>query len=194
MGNIEFGKKQESILRSGHDLFWKHGFRRVSVEEICRQAGVSKMTFYRYYSDKTVLAKAVYERVNNESMQTFREIMASDMAPSEKMKSMILMKSEAVKNISQEFLKDFYSDSDNGLKEFIQQKTVASSNEIVQIFKLAQANGQFRSDFKPEFLLFISQKFVEIINDSYLKSLYESPQEMVMELVKIFTYGISPKE
>ena len=30
--------KQTDILKSAHDLFWRFGIRRITVEEICRQA------------------------------------------------------------------------------------------------------------------------------------------------------------
>ena len=50
--------KSLDILNTARQLFWKHGIRRVSVEEVCREAGVSKMTFYRSFPNKIELAKA----------------------------------------------------------------------------------------------------------------------------------------
>ena len=38
-------KKQLELLKIARELFWKHGFKRVSIEEICQKASVSKMTF-----------------------------------------------------------------------------------------------------------------------------------------------------
>jgi AcrR family transcriptional regulator len=54
-------KKYESILITGHDLFWKFGFKRVTIDEICKKAEVSKMTFYKYFTDKIDLAKKVFD-------------------------------------------------------------------------------------------------------------------------------------
>lgn len=191
---IKISKKQDAILRSGRELFWKFGFRRVSVDEICRESGVSKMTFYRYFTDKTVLAKAVFDAEVAKGMVSFKEIMAADTPASEKMKSILMMKSEAVNNISHEFLKDFYADNETGLKEYVAEKTASSWSEIIKDFRSAQDKGYFRKDFKPEFLLFISQKLTEIIKDEYLLKLYGTPQEVIMEMARFFTYGISPVE
>lgn len=44
--------KQQFILSAGKELFWKHGVKRVTVEEICVQASVSKMTFYKFFMNK----------------------------------------------------------------------------------------------------------------------------------------------
>ena len=48
-----------SIQKSAKTLFWKYGMARVTVEEICREAGVSKMTFYRNFKNKNEVAKQV---------------------------------------------------------------------------------------------------------------------------------------
>jgi len=48
--------------------------------------------------------------------------------------------------------------------------------------------------YKPEFLVQISFKFVEFINDEKLAGLYETPQEFILELTNLITYGISPHD
>ena len=186
------GKKEAAILKSGRELFWKYGFRRVSVEEICRTASVSKMTFYRYFSDKAELARAVYDAEVEVSMSRFREIVESDMPVPEKMSNMLLMKSGSVGNISREFLNDFYTDNETGLKSYIQEKLASFMKEILNDFRKAQERGVFRKDFKPEMLFYISQKIIDSINDPYLIGLYGSPAEVIMEVSELFTYGIAP--
>ena len=52
-------QKRDQLLQTGEALFIKHGMRRVTVEEICRQAGVSKPTFYKYFQNKAALARAI---------------------------------------------------------------------------------------------------------------------------------------
>ena len=44
-------QKREQLIQTGEALFIKHGMRRVTVEEICRQAGVSKPTFYKFFEN-----------------------------------------------------------------------------------------------------------------------------------------------
>lgn len=194
MSDRIIGKKEAAILESGRELFWKYGFRRVSVEEICRRASVSKMTFYRYFTDKAELARAVYDAEVEVSMSHFREILESDMPVPEKMSKMLLMKSGSVSNISLEFLNDFYSDNETGLKGYIQEKIASSLVEILNDFRKAQERGVFRKDFKPEILFFIAQKLTGCINDPYLIGLYGSPAEVIMEVSELFTYGIAPND
>ncbi|WP_372931944.1 TetR/AcrR family transcriptional regulator, partial [Mariniphaga sediminis] len=53
-------KKYLEIMKTARELFWKHGFRRVTIQEICEKAGVSKMTFYKHFPNKIDLAKTVF--------------------------------------------------------------------------------------------------------------------------------------
>jgi AcrR family transcriptional regulator len=55
--------KMQDILDSARSLFWKHGIRRITIEEICEKAGVSKMTCYKYFSNKTAIARYLIEEM-----------------------------------------------------------------------------------------------------------------------------------
>jgi AcrR family transcriptional regulator len=152
------------------------------------------MTFYRYFPDKLALAKAVFDDEVDKGTLQFREIMISETSASEKLEAMLRIKADSVNNISQEFLNDFYSDKDSDLRTYITQKTADVWNEIVNDFKMAQQKGVFRSDFKPEILLYISQQLPGFINDPYLVQICGSPQDVIMEIARFFTYGIAPND
>ena len=181
-------------MATGRDLFWKHGFKRVSIEEICLKAKASKMTFYRFFPNKIELAKAVFDQVANEGLQKFKSVLNEDTTSSEKIRKMMLLKMDGTHNISKEFLQDFYNDRELGLKEYIEEKTRQSWNEILNDFKQAQEKGWFRSDMKPEFLFYFSQKMGELVVDENLMKLYSTPQELLLELTNFFAYGISPRD
>jgi AcrR family transcriptional regulator len=186
--------KRESLLNTGRRLFWKYGFRRVTVNEICKEADVSKMTFYRFFENKTDLAKTIFDREVKNAIDKFNEIIKSDISASEKMKNIIQMKIEGTNDISSEFLMDFYRSSDTGLKEYVEEVTRNSWKEIIEGFRYAQQRGWFRKDFKPEFLFHISQKLVSVWTDVEMLKLYNSPQDLILEFANFFAYGISPHD
>ncbi len=186
-------RKYQAIMEAARELFWKHGFKRVSVEEVCHKALVSKMTFYRYFPNKMELAKAVYDKVADEGIQNFKEIMADEStSPAEKMQQMLKMKLEGTNDISHEFLKDFYSNPELGLSAYVEEKSKFVWNEILSDFKTAQQKGWLRRDFKPELFLFATSKMSEMITNETLLKMYNNPQELVMELSRLFTFGIMP--
>jgi AcrR family transcriptional regulator len=52
-----------NIVSAWKELLRKHGFRCVTIEEICTKAYVSKMTCYKFLPSKIELAKTVFRMV-----------------------------------------------------------------------------------------------------------------------------------
>lgn len=187
-------KKQTALLENAKELFWKHGFKRVSIEEICIKANVSKMTFYRFYPNKLELAKAVFDKVIDESIANFKKLMNEDIPASEKIKRMLTMKMEGTNNISKEFLVDFYNNPELEVSAYIEQRTKMVWVGIIDDFKKGQHDGWLRKDFKPEIILIMAHKITELLQDENALKFYSTPQELVMEIANLFTFGIVPHE
>ncbi len=186
--------KSALLLESGRKLFWKYGFRRVTVDEICKEAGVSKMTFYRCFENKTELAKTIFRNIVNEGIDKFNEIINSDIPSPEKLHKILLMKLDGTNEISRDFMMDFYNSPDTELQKFVEETTSKAWKGIVDGFRHAQDKGWLRQDFKPEFLLFITQYMAPMLTDEKLLKFYDNQQDLIMEFAKFFTYGISPHE
>lgn len=194
MTTKQAAKKQLDILAAARELFWKHGFRRVSVEEVCKVAKVSKMTFYRFYPNKFELAKAVFDKEVEKAMERFNALMTSSSKPEEVIKELVQMKMEGTKNISKEFLMDFYVSDEYGLKEHIENRTKEVWLHSINEFKSAQEKGWFRKDMKMEFFFIVSQKSSELLSNEQLLSMYDNPQDLIMEITNFFTYGLLPRQ
>lgn len=186
-------KKYRQILATGRELFWKHGFKRVSIEEVCKKAGTSKMTFYRFFPNKVALAKAVFDEEVEQGLQKFRAILSEPTNAREKIHKVVQLDVEGTRNISREFLQDFYGNREPDLQQYVEARTKQVWNETLVDFKNAQEKGWFRKDFKPEFLFLFLQKMGALITDEKVLALYPSPQDLMMELSNLVAYGISPR-
>lgn len=188
-------KRYSAIMLTARELFWKYGFKRVSVEEICEKSGVSKMTFYRFFPNKLELAKAVFDEVINSGLVAFRNIIeTSKFTTPQKIQMLLSLKMNGTYDISQEFLQDFYNNPELGLKDHIEKRTKSVWLEVIEDFKKAQKKKIFRKDFKPELLFYISQKFQELVNDKSMLALYDNPQALIMDVANLMIYGIAPRE
>ena len=182
--------KLQAILDAGKSLFWKHGIKRVSIEEICQVAGVSKMTYYKYFSNKSALAKHIIEEVTEEGIKNYKNIIDSDIPYDQKVKKMIQAKMTNSNDISQELFLDLYKYSDKEITGTIEAIKNRIFNIYLDDFRIAQKNGDIRSDIKPEFILFFLNRITEMMTDTELVSMYPDPQHMIAEMTNIFFYGI----
>lgn len=184
-------KKYNSILKTAKTLFWKHGIRRVTIEEICKEAGVSKMTFYKYFSNKPELAKTILENLIQSSMIKFKEIVEGEVPFSEKLKEIFLLKVEGMNNISMEFINDIYTNPELGLKGYMEEQQEKSIKITVDFFKDAQRKGFIRPDVKIDFLLAFSNQIIEMMKNESLMAQYAQPQDFVVESMNVLFYGIT---
>ncbi len=189
---VKTSKKYDDIITTAKDLFWKHGFKRVSVEEICQKANVSKMTFYKYFPNKIELAKSIFNGVVVEAEKQFKQIMKEDSSADAKIRNLIQLKMDGTNNISPEFLQDFYTGTEPELKTYVEERTRLSWNILIEDFKEAQLNGVFRKDFNPELLIKVQMKLFEILDDKSVTSMFNTKQELIMEFVNLMVYGIRP--
>jgi len=186
-------KKYRQIIDTAHDLFWRYGIRRVSVEEICRTAGVSKMTFYKYFKNKIDLALFILNRIFLEGVTEYKSIMAKNIPYSEKAKEMIQMKLEQSKDISQEMLKDWMQGSIPEVAELMTRMKKQNFRLFLDGMAEAQMNGEIRRDINPQFILYFLNKMIEMAGDEQLISMYGSTQALTAELINLFFYGILTK-
>ncbi|MFZ1807292.1 MAG: TetR/AcrR family transcriptional regulator [Cyclobacteriaceae bacterium] len=180
----------KSILISAKTLFWKHGIKRVTVEDICQHAAVSKMTFYRHFQNKHEVANRVIIEVFEHGLQEYRNIMQLQAPFSEKVEKLLVLKRRETLNLSEEFLRDIYQTDQPDLKNRLEKYGKVMRNELMDDFKRAQENGWIRKDIKLEFILYMLDQMDKIIQDKSLLSIYNNVQESSMELTKFFFYGI----
>lgn len=193
MNDTTLNKKHADILVASEKLFWKYGFKRVSIEEICREAKVSKVTFYKFYSNKIEVAKAVLDKIVENATVDFSVLIEKATSTSELIEGMIKMKKDGIHDISKEFLADFYADTSLGLSEYIGVKTQEIYVEMLESFKALQEKGLIRKDLNINLFLYLANKLNNLMEDPYILSLFPTAEELIMEFSNLFAYGMTPR-
>jgi AcrR family transcriptional regulator len=187
-------EKFEAIVKAAKSLFWKHGIRRVTIEEICELAGVSKMTCYKYFSNKTAIARYLIGNMFESGIKAYKEIYNSKISYEEKVKKILDLKMSNAHEMSQELVDDIYKYQDEELNETIESIKKRMIGIYLDDIREAQKIGEIRSDIKPEFMLYFLNNLTEMLTDQRLVSIYSNPQQMISEVMTFFFYGIMPRK
>ncbi|MBA7586129.1 hypothetical protein ES708_28125 [subsurface metagenome] len=193
MKNID-NQKFQQIITTAKDLFWKFGIKRITIEEICLEASVSKMTFYKHFKNKMELIKYLINHITDKAMKKYRAIMDSDISFPEKVKKTLDLKMESSQDMSNEFYDDYVRHADSEMIDLLQQKRNEMMGSILNDYIEAQKMGDIRKDIKPEFILYFLNQSVEMIKDEQLEKMYDNPQDMIMEFTNFFFYGVLPRD
>ncbi len=174
-------RKKKLLLKTAEQLFNRHGIKRVTVEEICRRAEVSKMTFYKYFLNKIELVRCLWNGWIDEGLLKLDEIDALNIPFREKIQMMFEWKSNFLSDISGEFIRDILP-LNLGYERIFQR-----FNEFIIN---AQKRGEIRSTIKPEFLITVLNKLYELARDEELRSRYNNLIEFNREFKDFFWYGV----
>jgi AcrR family transcriptional regulator len=174
-------KKHSLLVETAQGLFFKHGIKRVTVEEICEKSGVSKVTFYKYFSDKMQLAQFIIDKLNEEGFSKFDEIHRLDLPYPEKVDLMTQWRIEFFSQMSNEFIEDVMAVGD--LKEEFKRRYLRN-------IEAAQKKGEIRPDLSPELIWLVSEKLGEIAKDGSWKGVFSDFNEFQRQIRKMYYHGL----
>jgi AcrR family transcriptional regulator len=173
-------RKREQLIQTGEALFVKHGMRRVTVEEICRKAGVSKPTFYKYFENKAALARRIDEVWIEEALERIDGIEDAEVSFPEKMKQILAVKQELSARPGPEFLEDLI-----GLEIDLSH----ALRRVMRFLVLGQQRGEIRADVRPELLMAAFDVLNGMQYDARIRDLYEDAEALAGDVFKLFYYG-----
>jgi AcrR family transcriptional regulator len=189
---LNLPKKQHQIVKTALDLFQRFGIKRITIEEICQTASVSKMTFYKYFKNKNELVRFLWEKGFEQAFAKFDAICGMDISFEKKLQLMLKLKEESTANISHQFALDYFYASPD-LKDFFDKLAHNNITRFLDFLKTAQKKGEVRHDLRPEFLMAIINNIKLLVKDEPLINSYPSYHDFVMEVNNFLFYGILPR-
>jgi len=184
--------KKEQIEQKALELFWKHGFKKVSIDEICKKSTVSRKTFYTFYGNKNALIIYLYNKMVNEAYAIYEGIIQSDLAFSDKMEKLLNQKLESTKNLSMEFIADLYNPDASELTTFFNGIIDQSMKFMRDFLSDAQKKGDINPDLSLDYIMFMMQKAIDLCGTPELMSMFPDANSLTRQLSQSIIYGIMP--
>ena len=183
-------KKRDIVVKIAQNLFFKHGIRRISVTEICKEAKVSKMTFYRFFQNKDDLAKHILDILIDGMMELIDAIFESkELSFAEKMEKVTAIKIEALKETSNEFFRDLMDDDSEAGRHMLKRRAEALIH-IKNIYIDAQKRGEIRQDVSVDFILAIIEHFRGFMRDETMQKIYPNHSDLMQQVSNFYLHGI----
>lgn len=184
--------KQYALVNTAYELFRRYGFQRVSVEEICRQAGVSKVTFYKYFSGKDDLILFIVRSLFDTMLDRSGEILSSATGIREKFDSISLLKQSLMAEVGEEmtraillhpaakeYLLDIYQRSADMLREFVARE---------------QKRGNINSKANVELILVLMMELNRMFRENRLEGIFNGVEDMIRQANELLLNGLLARE
>jgi TetR/AcrR family transcriptional regulator, cholesterol catabolism regulator len=144
---IQGSQTRQKIFETSLELFHRHGYDNVTIDDICEKIGVSKGAFYTHFKskDQVILENFIY-------LNSFYDDIISEIpARKNSLEKMFLFQQKIMKNIAAigfEAVKLVYhlETSRQKKKSFLISKNISLYRIITVLVKEGQKNGEIRKD------------------------------------------------
>jgi AcrR family transcriptional regulator len=179
-----------AIMDAAEALFLKHGFRRVTVDEICRSAKVSRKTFYVYFANKEALTTQLLDQIVDTLTGEFIEIMNGNASFSYKMTQMMEMKLELSRRLSMDFFTDLFTASSDEVFHHYRRKADENIAIARSLFIQAQEKGEIRSELDIDFIMTMLNNQTDLCEKPEFRARFKDSESMVKQMSELFLFGI----
>jgi AcrR family transcriptional regulator len=164
-------KSKRLIIDNASKIFFQHGFRNVSVEELCRLVGVTKGTFYKYFANRDALVETILDECYSELMPLITENFNSDKDVEEIIETHYdLMVDFFMSRVSVRMLADIESQMPQRWERIEKLRGILEKGRK-ELFKRGQRQGTIRKDMDPETMSIVFDEIIEsIFSPSFLIS------------------------
>lgn len=173
--------KYISLLDTAKVLFFQHGIKRVTIEEICAEANVSKVTFYKYFKNKNDLIRVIREELTQIGFKRLDEINALPLSYPEKVEMMTAWRMQFFASMKSDFIKEIIDI--NSISEEIKQRYLKNIRD-------AQQNGEIDPTLSPELIWLVTEKFNEIVKEGTWENYLPDHMQAQAQLRKLYFYGL----
>lgn len=142
---------EKTILDIAERQLFRYGYKNLNLNEVAKDAGISKVTLYKVFESKYAVTCQVIQRLLDQSDAEMSALLQSTLPLPEKIQ-------QGVQSLSSLYLKmdpDFLYDLEHSLPELWQRIDTVRKNREQRLAKLlanAQKDGAVREDLDPELL------------------------------------------
>ena len=152
----------DAALDLALELFWKHGYRDVSVDDIARETGMNRHALYGRYQSKYGLAVVLLERYCAEGTRRLHEILHGAGTPRQRLQKLLYLRDPDCADpfwrcmldrgcFAMRLVSDMKEEHPQ-VAEIVSRRTSALTDEITAVVREGQDRCEFRRDLAADLL------------------------------------------
>lgn len=181
-------RKIETIRTVASKLFITYGYHKVTMDEIAKDAHVSKATLYKYFSNKQDLFEHIFQTNYLKEFDQIIDIIHTNQTFYEKISQVIQVRLQKYKNQSLIIYQNEFSFS-NEMQEFIKTHTKKMEQERLKLYQQGRVEGSIRSDLTDDMLKMYFKVIQEGLKNTFTD--FQSLDEQdITSLINVLYAGI----
>jgi AcrR family transcriptional regulator len=188
-------EKLDHLLKQAGDIFMRYGLKSVTMDDVCRELGISKKTLYQYVTDKNDLISKVLEQDIEADEKMICALQTSSLSAIDELLHIQKMVSEKVQHMHSSIVYDLKKYYPESWGRIIKHRNEFIVGCIEQNIIKGQAEGLFRNDINAAVIARIYSARIEaVIDPSLFSGLKFTTAELYAEAMRYHIRGIATEK
>jgi len=141
-------EKQKHIVNAAFAIFGRQGYRKASIADIAKEAGITKGMITYYFGSKKTLYLFLVETINSGLIETLKERLAPDITDFfEKMRIITDIQVTAIKEFPAliSFVNSTYYEKDPEVAEDLEKISTVDNAELIRMLMEETGSSRFKT-------------------------------------------------
>ena len=188
-------EKLDHLLKQAGEIFMRYGLKSVTMDDVCRELGISKKTLYQYVSDKNDLIAKVLDQDIQEDEKVICALQTSGLSAIDELLHIQKMVTEKVQHMHSSIIYDLKKYYPESWGRIIRHRNEFIVGCIEQNIIKGQQEGVFRTDLHSALIAKIYASRIEVsIDPSLYSGLKITPAEVYAEAMRYHIRGIATEK
>ena len=182
---------QRRIVEAARAHFFSHGFRRVTMDDLADELGISKKTLYAYFPGKFDLLEAVLADKFASVEETLKEATSANLRDfSATLRDLVSGTQRELDEIKPPFVRDMRQKAPHVFKVVERRRGALIQRYFGKLFAKGQRAGMVRKDVPAKLMIEILLVMIQgIMNPPKMEELGMMPKEGFAGILKIVLEG-----
>ncbi|MGK5509931.1 TetR/AcrR family transcriptional regulator [Brevibacillus formosus] len=182
--------KIDQIYSAAFQLFSKHGFQKVSVNEIAQNAKVSPATIYNYFGTKEQLYADMLMNWMDKQLEQYERILDSGSSFPEKTKDIMLLESKNLHTLTDELQNAPFSELSGLLQRIESEYEQKIRHFFTKFVALGKQEGYIQGDLTEEMMMMYFTMYKNELGRHWEASNRERVTLSMEQWVDMFFFGL----
>jgi AcrR family transcriptional regulator len=188
-------EKLDHLLKQAGEIFMRYGLKSVTMDDVCRELGISKKTLYQYVSDKNDLIAKVLDQDIQEDEKVICALQTSGLSAIDELLHIQKMVTEKVQHMHSSIIYDLKKYYPESWGRIIRHRNEFIVGCIEQNIIKGQQEGVFRTDIHAALIAKIYASRIEVsIDPSLYSGIKITPAEVYAEAMRYHIRGIATEK
>ncbi len=183
------------IIKGAGRLFYSRGIKRVTMDDVANEVGMSKRTIYEIFRDKTEILRASVDFLTDENRHNVDAMFKESMNVMEVIIKILRYGLESIDVVTPMFLEDMQKLYPHVWEETIKKGRESAQNQLQELLDRGKKEGLVRSQINTRLVSRIFYEQLNLIHSNEAFPVEEFPRKELFENMFLnFARGISTRE